>query len=77
MTENIKKRFVVDDKGKKTAVILDIKTFTELIDEIDELDCALGFDQSRERNSKDIENGNFISINKFITKRNRVKDNRL
>ena len=34
-----KHQFVVDDSGEKTAVILDIEEYEELIDEVEELDA--------------------------------------
>ncbi len=33
----LKPQFIVDNKGKKTAVILDIKTYEELVEEIEDL----------------------------------------
>ena len=69
MTELIKKKFVTDANGKKTAVILEMKIFEKLIDEIDELNCALGYDQSKKENELDLKSGNSITLEELISKR--------
>lgn len=69
MTEQIKKKFVIDANGKKTAVILDLKIYEKLIDEIDELNCALGYDQAKKENELDLISGNSITLEEFISKR--------
>ena len=69
MTEPIKKKYVIDTNGNKTAVILDMKIYEKLIDEIDELNCALGYDQSKKENELDLKSGNSITLEEFISKR--------
>mgnify|MGYP001578309291 CR=1 FL=1 len=69
MTEPIKKKYVVDTNGNKTAVILDMKIYEKLIDEIDELNCALGYDQAKKENELDLKSGNSITLEEFISKR--------
>ena len=69
MTELIKKKFVIDANGKKTAVILDLKIYEKLIDEIDDLNCALGYDQAKKENELDLKSGNSITLEEFISKR--------
>lgn len=69
MTEPAKKKYVVDIKGRKTAVILDIKSYEKLIGEMDELNCALGFDQAKRENEEDLKKGNSITLNDFVAKR--------
>ena len=72
MTEPNRK-YITDTKWNKTAVILDIKTYEQLINEIDELNCALGYDHAKKENAKDIVNGNVTTLDKFITKQNSKK----
>ncbi len=69
MTEPIKKKYVIDSNGKKTAVILDMKIYEKLIDEIDELNCALGYDQAKRKNELDLKSGNSITLEEFISKK--------
>ena len=42
-----KHQFVVDDSGKKTAVILDIAEYEKLIDEVDELEAIRAYDVAK------------------------------
>lgn len=65
MTESNKK-YITDTKGNKTAVILDIKTYEELMDEIDDLNCALGYDLAKKENAKDIAEGKLITLERFV-----------
>lgn len=76
MTEPVKKKFVIDAKGNRTAVILDMKTYEELIDEIDELNCALAFDQAKKGNEIDLGKGNYITLDDYLAKRKSSKVSR-
>jgi len=42
-----KQHFVVDDSGKKTAVLLDIEEYEKLIDEAEELEAIRAYDASK------------------------------
>jgi hypothetical protein len=66
MITNLKKpQFIVDEKGNRTAVILDIKLYEELLEAAEELDDIRAYDEAEARNEeaipfeqaiKDIEN---------------------
>jgi PHD/YefM family antitoxin component YafN of YafNO toxin-antitoxin module len=45
----MKTQFVTDDHGKKVAVILSIKDYEKIMDDLDELDCIKAYDQSKSR----------------------------
>ena len=72
MTEPNKK-YITDVKGNKTAVILDLKAYEQLVDEIDELNCALGYDQAKKENGKDILAGKLITLENLIAKNRNKK----
>ena len=42
-----KHQFVVDDSGKKTAVILDIEEYQELIDDVEEFEAIRAYDAAK------------------------------
>lgn len=42
-----KQHFVVDDSGKKTAVLLDIEEYEKLIDDAQELEAIRAYDASK------------------------------
>ncbi len=66
MTYPIKRKYVMDENGKKTAVQLDVKTFDKLLDD---LHCALGYEEARKENSIDMKNGKYKTIQDIIKKR--------
>jgi len=35
--EKIEPQYIIDDKGKKTGVVLDVATFTSMVDELEDL----------------------------------------
>ncbi len=42
-----KRRFVVDDRGEKTAVILDIAEYRRLLEEAEELEAIRAYDAAK------------------------------
>ncbi len=47
-------RFIVDDKGKRVGVVLDIKDYERLLDELDELDAIRAYDEAKASGEKPI-----------------------
>ena len=43
-----KTRFITDDHGKKVAVILSMKDYEKILDELDELACIKAYDRASE-----------------------------
>ena len=48
MMLNIKPKYVVDEKGRKTAVVLSIKDYRALMQRLEDLEDALDLDQAAE-----------------------------
>ena len=48
MMLNIKPKYVVDEKGRKTAVVLSIKDYRALMQRLEDLEDALDLDQAVE-----------------------------
>ncbi len=69
MTYPIQKKYLTDENGKKTAVQIDIKTFDKLVEELDELHCALGYEEAKAENAADIKKGNYTTIEDLIAKK--------
>ena len=44
--QKMKERFLVDEKGTATAVVLDIKSFRKLMEHLEELEDTLEFDEA-------------------------------
>jgi len=44
---NVKGHYVVDEKGKKTGVILGIKDYQRILDELEELESIRAYDSAK------------------------------
>ena len=44
---NLKKRYVVDEKGNRTAVLLDMEDYQKLLDELEELESIRAYDTAK------------------------------
>ena len=45
----MKTQFVTDDRGNKVAVILHVKDYEKIMDDLDELDCIKAYDKAKSR----------------------------
>ncbi len=45
----MKTQFVTDDTGKKIAVLISMKEYKKILDELDELDCIKAYDKAKAR----------------------------
>ena len=44
---SIKERYVIDGKGNKTGVILDIREYKKILEELEELDSLRAYDSAK------------------------------
>ena len=42
-------QFIMDDLGKKIAVILPVKDYEKMLEELDELECIKSYDKAKSR----------------------------
>jgi PHD/YefM family antitoxin component YafN of YafNO toxin-antitoxin module len=45
----MKTQFITDDHGKKVAVILPVKDYEKMMEELDELECIKAYDKAKAR----------------------------
>lgn len=45
----MKTQYVTDDHGKKVAVILPVKDYEKIMEELDELECIKAYDKAKAR----------------------------
>jgi len=62
-------RFVTDAKGKRVAVLLDVKTYEHLRQAEEELADIRAYDAARRKVAADIDAGQFASLKEYRTKR--------
>jgi len=45
----MKTQYITDDHGKKVAVVVPVKDYEKLMDELDELECIKAYDKAKAR----------------------------
>jgi hypothetical protein len=46
-------QFVINDEGQRTAVLLDLETYAEMLEAVEELDDIRAYDAAKERQGDD------------------------
>jgi hypothetical protein len=68
--ETIKtKRFITSNSGKKTDVILDIKTYEKILDDLEELYIIREYDKAKRKTDSEIKAGNFVTLKDYAKRR--------
>ncbi|MEI7803170.1 MAG: hypothetical protein WCI97_11020 [Bacteroidota bacterium] len=60
-------QFITDDKGKKQAVILSMKEYKKIVEELEELEDIKLYDEVKNKNEKS------IPFSEYLKKRNKSK----
>lgn len=62
-------KYIVDSKGKRTGVVLDVKTYEEILELIDDYYCTKAYDESKPIVDKEIAQGDFSTIDALLASR--------
>lgn len=54
MVTGIKNKYVVDDKGKAVSVLLDIKAYSKMLAELEELEAIRAYDSAKASGEKPV-----------------------
>lgn len=66
-----KKQYITNDDGKRVAVVLDIKTWKKMQDEIDDYYCRHAYEKSKSTTNAEVKRGEFVTIEHVIAQRRR------
>ncbi len=66
MTTELAERYLTDQEGNKIAVVLDMETYQQLLDELDELRCEKGYEQAVTETTTEIEKGDYITLDEYV-----------
>ncbi|MDI6779572.1 MAG: hypothetical protein QME25_05180 [Bacteroidota bacterium] len=69
MANPTKTKYVTDLEGKKIAVVIAIKEYEKMIDELDDYYCRKEYDRVKPKTDKELEKGEFITLDDYCTKR--------
>ena len=72
MKNKKKQQYIVDDKGKPVAVVIDMKTYKKMEDALDAYYCRKEYDRVKPLTDSEIRNGKFLTIDEFNEKRKKV-----
>ena len=64
-----KKQFITDDSGKRVGVILDISTYRNMLDELDDYCCRKAYDRSKKETDREVKEGQYVTIEDYAAKR--------
>ena len=64
-----KKQYLTDQSGKRVGVILDMKTFERIEDELDELACIRAYDKAKPETDAAIAKGDYMALDDYLAKR--------
>ena len=62
-------QYIVDAKGKRTAVIMDIETYEGILELLDELSCAKAYDNAVEGVRREIAHGEVTTLEELLRSR--------
>lgn len=62
-------KYIIDSKGKRTGVVLDVKTYEEILELIDDYNCAKAYDESKPIVDKEIARGEFTTLDELLESR--------
>ena len=66
-------QYIIDTKGKKTGVVLDLKTYEEILDLIDDYYCVKAYDEAKPNVLKEIERGEFSTLEELLGEMKKTK----
>lgn len=58
-TKEPEAQYIVDAHGHKTAVVLDIKTFEEILDILDDYYCGKAYDRAKKNTDAAVQRGDY------------------
>ena len=64
-----KRRYVVDEQGKRVAVMVDLPTYEKFIDAVEELEDIRAYDESKNKVSWEVKEGQAITLQEYLRKR--------
>ena len=62
-------KYIVNSKGKRTSVILDVKTYEEILDLLDDYFCTKVYDEAKPIVEDEIARGEFSTLDNFLASR--------
>ena len=64
-----KQQFIVNKKGKKVGVLLDMPTYEKFLEAYEDMEDIRDYDEVKEKVEKEIANGDVVTLEEYLRKR--------
>ena len=64
-----KRQYLTDQSGKRVGVLLDLKTFKQIEEELDELACIRAYDAAKPEADAAMKRGEYVTIQQYVARR--------
>lgn len=61
-------QYLIDNNGNKIAVVIDIESYENLLEELDELRCQKGYEEGVVETETEIESGDYLTLDQYLLK---------
>ena len=69
MAKTKKRQYLVDSAGKPVAVVLDLKTFKKMEDDLDDYYCRKEYDRVKKATDDEVRSGKASTIEEYLSAR--------
>lgn len=71
-----KRQYLTDQSGKRVGVILDMKTYQKMLDDLDDYYCKKAYDRAKPATDAEIRRGDFVTLDEVVAERRARKQTR-
>jgi hypothetical protein len=71
MSLDLQEQYLTDAEGNRIAVVIDIKTYQQLLEQLDELYCLKGYEQAVIETEPEISSGDYLTLDQYLATRER------
>lgn len=72
-----KRQYVTDRHGKRVGVLLDVKTYEKMQDELDDYHSKRAYEKAKPLTDAELKRGEFVTLRELISRREKRKGRRL
>jgi predicted DNA-binding antitoxin AbrB/MazE fold protein len=66
MNVELQEQYLTNKEGKKIAVVIDIETYQQILEELDELHCQKGYEEAFKETESEIRSGDYVSLDQYL-----------
>lgn len=66
MNVELQEQYLTNKEGKKIAVVIDIETYQQILEELDQLRCQKGYEKALKETESEIRSGDYVSLDQYL-----------